>query len=115
METKVILTITIPGSTLLTETEAKELDAYEEFTIPVLNERNKREILYIKARKTRNAQQVIKLSDEAYNYMTSNDTPEFYDKFIWNRLSKNQRLRSHLARISESLGGIHFNYEVLDD
>lgn len=114
METRIILTINLPGAIMLTEKEAAETNSYKEFTVNVLNEKNRRETLNIKTRGNRTAQQVIKMNDNAYDYMTSNEVPEFSNKFMWARMSKNQRLRAHLKNVSDSLGGISFTYEVLD-
>ena len=57
----------------------------------------------------------IKLTVDAYNYMTSRESPEFYMKKNWNLLSEKQRLEIHLQRLCEHNGGKSFTYSILDD
>lgn len=61
------------------------------------------------------ASKSIKLTVDAYNYMTSRETPEFYKKKNWNLLSEKQRLEIHLERLCEHNGGKSFTYSVLED
>lgn len=57
----------------------------------------------------------IKLTVDAYNYMTSRESPEFYKKKNWNLLSEKQRLEIHLERLCEHNGGKSFTYSILED
>ena len=57
----------------------------------------------------------IKLTIDAYNYMTSRESPEFYKKKNWNLLSEKQRLEIHLERLCEHNGGKSFTYSILED
>ena len=57
----------------------------------------------------------IKLSYDAYNYMTSKESPEWYFKKDWSRLSTINRLELHLQRICKAEGGTNFNYSILED
>lgn len=57
----------------------------------------------------------IKLTYEAYEYMTSTERPEWYFKKDWTRLSPIQRLELHLDRIREANHGESFTYSILED
>ena len=57
----------------------------------------------------------IKLSYDAYNYMTSKESPEWYFKKDWMRLSATNRLELHLQRICDANGGKSFTYSILED
>ena len=61
------------------------------------------------------ASKSIKLIVDAYNYMTSRESPEFYKKKNWNLLSEKQRLEIHLERLCEHNGGKSFTYSILED
>lgn len=57
----------------------------------------------------------IKMTQEAYDYMTSRESPEWYFKKDWGRLSPTQRLELHLDRICQHNGGKEFTYSILED
>lgn len=57
----------------------------------------------------------IKMSYDAYNYMTSKDSPEWYFKKDWGRLTPIQRLELHLQRTCMHEGGTSFTYSILED
>lgn len=57
----------------------------------------------------------IKLTVDAYNYMTSAERPEWYFKKDWVLLSPTQRLELHLQRTCEHEGGKSFTYNILED
>lgn len=57
----------------------------------------------------------IKLVKEAYDYMTSKESPEWYFKKDWGRLSSTQRLELHLKRLCEHNNGKSFTYSILED
>lgn len=57
----------------------------------------------------------IKLTVDAYNYMTSKESPEWYFKKDWHRLSSTQRLELHLQRICDANEGTSFTYSILED
>lgn len=57
----------------------------------------------------------IKLTKEAYDYMTSKESPEWYFKKDWGRLSSTQRLELHLKRLCEHNGGKSFSYSILEN
>ena len=58
--------------------------------------------------------QSINLTYDAYNYMTSEEKPEWF-KGPWKQMKKEQRLNAHLNRICESLNGKSYSYHVLED
>ena len=58
--------------------------------------------------------QSINLTYNAYNYMTSEERPEWF-KGPWKQMKKEQRLNAHLNRICESLNGKSYSYHVLED
>ena len=61
------------------------------------------------------ASKSIKLTVDAYNYMTSSERPEWYQKKDWGLLSPTQRLELHLQRTCEHERGKSFTYNVLED
>lgn len=76
----------------------------------------KKEVINVALRKCKTVKQNIKLSKEAYDYMTNADIcPSPKLKKEWDKFSINQRLQYHCAQIAEALGAIGFSFEVLDD
>lgn len=77
----------------------------------------KNEPLEYYTRRCCEAQQVIRMTDEAYEYMTSSVCPEWFTPSMhkWKRMSELQRLEEHLDRICESLGGIRYTYDIYAD
>lgn len=61
------------------------------------------------------ASKSIKLTVDAYNYMTSSERPEWYKKKDWGLLSPTQRLELHLQRTCEHERGKSFTYNILED
>lgn len=61
------------------------------------------------------AKKSIKLTVDAYNYMTSNEAPEWYFKKNWGNLSPTERLELHLKRLCDHHGGKEFTYNILED
>lgn len=58
--------------------------------------------------------QSINLTYDAYNYMTSEERPEWF-KGPWKQMKKEQRLNAHLHRICEDMNGTDFTYHILED
>ena len=57
----------------------------------------------------------IKLNADAYEAMISATMPEWFHKQKeWRKMSADERLRIHLARISESLNGKSFTYQIVE-
>lgn len=120
-EIKVNLSLTLPGSVLLSEQECsgnskKKKDCYDYFHMEVADEKGNKEVLNVAVRKSKTAKQNIKLSKEAYDYMTDKTIcPNPKIKKEWEKFTVNQRLQYHCRQIAEALGAIDFSFEVLDD
>lgn len=69
------------------------------------------------------AKQKITLCKDAYDYMTSLDTPKWFMPYKpfkvrvkeWSRLTPTQRLEAHLTRTCEHFNGKSFTYQIIDD
>nr|DAL05006.1 MAG TPA: hypothetical protein [Crassvirales sp.] len=59
-------------------------------------------------------QQTIKLTQDAYDYMTSPEQPYWF-KGPWKLMTKKQRLEAHLQRICDDRGGTSYIYSILED
>lgn len=95
----------------------KKQDCYDYFRMEVKGTKGKnKEVINVAVRKSRTVKQNIKLSKEAYDYMTAkNLCPIPKLKKEWEKFSVNQRLQYHCGQIAEALGAIGFTFEVLDD
>lgn len=100
IDIKVNLTITLPGRVMISEVE-------------YLKKTHKKRVF--KTGKTKDAKQVIKLSKEAYNFMTSNYYPVNFKSKNWYQMSKKARLETHLKEIAEALGGKMQSYQIFED
>lgn len=96
IDIKVNLTITLPGRVKISEVEVSKK-------------------LKDKVFKTKDAKQVIKLSREAYNFMTSNYCPENFKSKNWSQMGKKARLETHLKEIAEALGGKMLSYQIFEN
>lgn len=124
-EIKVSLGVTLQGSVMLSQEQAKALEkekegtGYDTFNMRVEGKKSdgKKDVqtITVKTRKNKPASQSLNLSMDAYNYMVSNEAPYFVKPRDWERLTKKQRLEAHLKRIVEELGGVSFTYAVLDN
>lgn len=124
-EIKVSLSVTLQGSVMLSQEQAKALEkekegtGYDTFNMRVGGKKSdgKKDVqtITVKTRKNKPASQSLNLSMDAYNYMVSNEAPYFVKPRDWERLTKKQRLEAHLKRIVEELGGVSFTYAVLDN
>lgn len=124
-EIKVSLSVTLQGSVMLSQEQAKALEkekegtGYDTFNMRVEGKKSdgKKDVqtITVKTRKNKPASQSLNLSMDAYNYMVSNEAPYFVKPRDWERLTKKQRLEAHLKRIVEELGGVSFTYAVLDN
>lgn len=124
-EIKVSLSVTLQGSVMLSQEQAKALEkekegtGYDTFSMRVESKKSDGEkdvqTITVKTRKSKPASQSLNLSMDAYNYMVSSEAPYFVKARDWERLTKKQRLEAHLKRIVEELGGVSFTYAVLDN
>lgn len=124
-EIKVSLSVTLQGSVILSQEQAKALEkekegtGYDTFSMRVEGKESDGkkyvQTITVKTRKSKPASQSLDLSMDAYNYMVSNEAPYFVKPRDWERLTKKKRLEAHLKRIVEELGGVSFTYAVLDN
>lgn len=124
-EIKVSLSVTLQGSVMLSQEQAKALEkekegtGYDTFNMRVEDKKSdgKKDVqtITVKTRKNKPASQSLNLSMDAYDYMTGKEAPYFVKARDWERLTKKQRLEAHLKRIVEELGGVSFTYAVLDN
>lgn len=119
-EIKVSLSVTLQGSVMYSQEQAKALEeekvgtGYDTFSVRVEGKKDIQTIT-VKTRKCKPAGQSLNLSMDAYDYMTGKEAPHFVKPRDWKELTKKQRLEAHLKRICEELGGVSFTYAVLDD
>ena len=125
-ESKVRLTMVIPGATMISSQDCEKMskkEAYDSFSITVNVKKKKgkkqvinKEILHINTRKSIPAKQSISISREAYNYMTDKkEIPSAKLSKIWGSMANEQRLKYHLNLIAEHFNAVSFSYEILDD
>ena len=123
-EIKVSLSVTLQGSVILSQEQAKALEkekvgtGYDTFNMRVESLKDGKkdaETIAVKTRKCKPAGQSLNLSMDAYDYMTGKEAPYFVKARDWEKLTKKQRLEAHLKRIVEELGGVSFTYAVLDN
>lgn len=58
---------------------------------------------------------ILNINNEAYDYMTSKECPEWSKKAEWLSMSKKKRFESHLNRIAHDCLGKVMGYEVFND
>lgn len=119
-EIKINLSLTLPGSVLQSEQECSKNPKYhyDSFSMKVCKDSKgkQKEIIHIKTRKSKSAKQNIKLSEEAYDYMTDHKIcPDPKLRKVWSSYTAHQRLQYHCGQIAKALGAIGFTFEVLDD
>lgn len=99
---KISLTIVVEGSTLVRKSEPITLGKKSRKHYPL---------------ESKDAIYHVSLTKEAYDYMTSNESPEWARvKFIkWKKLKPEERLELHMKRISDSYKGKSYKYSILED
>lgn len=108
---KIIVTISLPGVIGKRQSNA-EVIPYEyntdvdEKKIPTV----KGAKLH-KGRVEKECSQNIKMTQDAYDYFTSNFTPSWSKDFIWSKLTPEERVKQHLAVIAD---GKPFTFEILE-
>lgn len=124
---KILLTIEgIEGATLRTTGKAKipfvitKGDIHWQNHGKRYNREDKDKIVRKGVRRINNVESVpcrksIKLVKEAYDYMISNEVPEWYYKKDWKRLTAKEKLELHLQRICDHNGGKTFTYNILEN
>ena len=124
-EIKVSLSIVLQGSIMYSQEQAKALEkekvgtGYDTFSMRVEGKngdgKKDAKTITVKTRKCKPAGQSLNLSMDAYEYMIGKEAPHFVKPRDWERLTKKQRLETHLKRIVEGLGGVSFTYAILDN
>jgi hypothetical protein len=121
---KLSLTVAVPGGKFMSEEACQSSHNYETSIINLetikKDKKTKKtfkasEHIVIQTRGTILVNQVINMSREAYNYMTSSESPEWCPKKIWSSLGKAKRLEKHMERTCAALGGVSFTYTVFPD
>ena len=139
---KIRLSITLPGSVLLSQEETCKLQTvtvktesgspkvkdgkivteetlvpdrskFNHFELKVMDKTTP-EILKIATRKCKPATQVISLSEEAYDYFTDSTAIPYKFKGVWKGLTANQRIQWHCQQIAEAMGGRLESFVVLE-
>lgn len=130
-EIKVSVNIILPGSVMFTQAEAEQLEKEKTGTgfdtksmiveSKIWDKKLKKQVtkserITFKYRKCRPAPMTISLGKEAYDYMRSSDsalTP--FKPWQWKNLKPDARLKLHIKRLCEALGGLSHTYKVFDD
>ena len=74
------------------------------------------EIITFHTRKCKPATQSLNMSKEAYEYMIDKDScPSWSKPGKWAAMSEKERLKAHLQRTVEHLGGTSYTYQVFED
>lgn len=129
-DAKLSVTIMLPGSNMMTSQECEEnpTENYKR-NLLILSVKHydskaktsfyKKEPLVFLTRKSVPAQQVLKMSNEAYEYMISGSCPEWFIPqggiSKWKHMNAEQRLEAHLTRTCKALGGLSYTYTVFND
>ena len=58
---------------------------------------------------------ILNINNEAYDYMTSKECPEWSKKAEWLSMSKKKRFEAHINRIANDFRGKVVHYEVFED
>lgn len=124
-EIKVSLSVTLQGSVMLSQEQAKALEkkkvgtGFDTFSMRVEGKKSDSkkdvQVITVKTRKNKAASQSLNLSMDAYYYMTGKEAPYFVKVKDWERLTKKQRLEAHLSRICEGLDGVSYTYTIHDN
>jgi hypothetical protein len=76
-------------------------------------DRGKKKTIKVFTRKNKPVKQVMRLSEEAYEYMVGSEIPPKY-KGVWKGLKPHEKLRWHCQQIADSMGGTVYDIQVLD-
>lgn len=96
----------------------EDFDKMDKHYIKVLdyvNNKTVSETLTFYTRKSIPVTQSLNICKDAYNYMISSECPIFSKPKVWNSMSKKERLEAHLQKITESLSGISYTYQIFED
>ena len=92
-------------------------DKMEKHTVSVTDTNGTNpETITFHTRKCKSATQSLNMSKEAYEYMIDkNSCPSWSKPSKWAAMSKKERLKAHLQRTVEYLGGTSYTYQVFED
>lgn len=132
IETKVSLSLMVPGATMLSSQEC-EKNPKENYNFHKVNlqykkgrgkySKEKAEYIHFKTRKCVPAVQHINISVDSYNAMISTPTSKKFFKIVdeltgkrlWDTTPIDKRLELHLDNLAEALGALSYTYKVLAD
>lgn len=139
-DVKLSLTVTLPGRVMFSKQEClktlkktvvgknnrkKEIEVIAEDFAKTENHsmvittkvdgKDVRETISFRTRKCRPVTQVINMTTEAYNYMISAECPHWEKLKDWKKMSKKDKLESHLHQTALHLGGVVKHYKVFED
>lgn len=118
MEVKIVLDVVLPGRTMLSQQVAENTpNSFNEFEVEVSGPKGEnREILTVQTRKSVPASQSLNISKDAYDAMIDKELCPYWCKAgTWAGMNDKMRLKAHLKRIAEGLGGTSFTYQVFED
>lgn len=110
-EPKISLTLVLPGRTMVSQAVTE-------------NNFKDRKSTY-KSIKTIPAKQVLKMSQEAYDFMLSTPSSSKYNKVVtmskgkpirvWDTMSVDARIRKYCETIAQSMGASEFSFNILGE
>lgn len=118
------VTFSIPGTNLYTEKECQENPKLYTHNSVKINTEGREETISFLTRKAKPVKQTVQMNESAYRYMTgkspiyaedAKNCPEWSKPQFWFNLSKEDRLKMHLARMCRDLSGIFFEYQIFED
>lgn len=111
---KMTVSFIIPGATMYKERECEAFPELYKEEIATFVDKRKKSYKSIKVRSCIPVIQNIKMFKDAYDGMI-NDIPSWSNNKEWNRLSKKQRIETHLKRIMQDLHASSFDYHIFED
>lgn len=116
-EIKINLNVTLKGRVMLSEQVAQNKpECHDSFSMVVTGHKNKASRINVSVRKTIPAKQTINMTKDAYEEMIDGRAVPYWIKpHVWYKMNTKERLEAHLSRISESLGGISYTYNILNN
>lgn len=135
-EIKVNLSLTLPGSVMLSEQECEEnpQESYNEHKMLIKYTKGKgkfqkevKKLIVVKTRKQKMVSQNINICEEAYQSMLHTPTspklskPTKLDKNgdvverVWDTMSVHERLKEHFDLMAHDLHAVSYSYEILGD
>lgn len=136
IETKLSLSLLIPGTSMLSsqECEKNPKNSYDEHKVLIKYTKGKgktqkqvKKLLTIHTSKQKLIPHHMNISEEAYKYMLETPTAHKYSKpikwnsagevvqRIWDIMSVDDRLRKHFDMVAHDLRAVSYSYEILGD